>query len=196
MSFVTLHVPFKGILTFRHFAASKMKRLCAWTGISCLKPGMEEKDMGRFQITSDKLIGGCRSQFKSRMCLRCPIEHFVPLSMPEEPHHFLSAHASVNQMDKLAPHADSDGLHTSTLHQVPLARARPQMLFVFQEECVFVRAKKENRRSSERAAGGGSCGVRCVCVGGALQQFTKQGTQNRSCKQPRRRHFRSHLLPA
>lgn len=119
--------------------------------------------------------------------------------MPEVSHHFLSAHASVNQMDKLAPHADSDGLHTSTPHQVPLACARPQMLFVFQEECVFVRAEEakieevQNERPAEGAVAlaGEAGGV----GGGILQHVTKQGTQNRSYKQPRRRHFRSHLLP-
>lgn len=80
--------------------------------------------------------------------------------MPGDPHHFLSAHASVNQMDKLAPQADSDGLHTSTLHRVPLARARPRMLFVFQVECVFIRAEEakieevQNERQVEGAVEG------------------------------------------
>lgn len=102
------------------------------------------------------------------MCLRCLIERFVLPSMPEDPHHFLSAHASVNQMDKLAPQADSDGLHTSTLHRVPLARARPCMLFVFQVECVFISAEKakieevQNERQVEGAVEGagevGGCG--------------------------------------
>lgn len=124
--------------------------------------------------------------------------------MPEVPHHFLSAHASVNQMDKLAPRADSDGLHTSTLHQAPLARARPQMLFVFQEECVFVRAEeakiegvRDERRAEGAAASAGEVGRVVVGGGGGiLQHVTKQGTQNRSYKQPRRRHFRSRPLPA
>lgn len=117
--------------------------------------------------------------------------------MPEDPHHFLSAHASVNQMDKLAPQADSDGLHTSTLHRVPLARARPCMLFVFQVECVFIRAEKakieevQNERQVEGAVeGAGEVGRGWL---GVTEGYCNR-LQNKGHK--RRRHFRSHLLPA
>lgn len=96
-------------------------------------------------------------------------------SMPEDPCHFLSTHASVNQMDKLAPHADSD---SQLCTRFP---SRPQMLLVFQEECVFIRAEEakieafQNERRAEGAVAlAGEVGGKVIGGGGGiLQQVTK-----------------------